>query len=63
MEFGAAFSPDGTRIAFVGSGGLVATGQRYVQTIRTDGSGRQIVTATPGLQHAVPGWQPLGSGR
>ena len=63
VEFGTAFSPDGTRIAFVGSGGLVAAGQRYVQTIRTDGSGRQVVRATPGLLQAVPGWQPLGSGR
>ena len=63
VEFGTAFSPDGTHIAFVGSGGLVPAGRRYVQTIRTDGSGRQVVTATPGLNQAVPGWQPLGSGR
>ena len=63
VEFGTAFSPDGTHIAFVGSGGLVPAGRRYVQTIHTDGSGRQIVMATPGLNQAVPGWQPLGSGR
>jgi Tol biopolymer transport system component len=63
VEFGTAFSPDGTRIAFVGSGGLVPAGQRYVQTIRNDGSGRRVVRATPGLLQAVPGWQPLGSGR
>ena len=47
VEFGTAFSPDGTRIAFIGSGGLVAPGQRYVQTINADGSGRQVVRATP----------------
>jgi Tol biopolymer transport system component len=62
-EFGTAFSPDGTRIAFVGSGGLVPPGQRYVQTIHTNGTGRHVVRATPGLNQAVPGWQPLGSGR
>ena len=62
-EFGTAFSPDGTLIAFVGSGGVVPAGQRYVQTMGTDGSDRQVVTATPGLLQAVPGWQPLGSGR
>jgi len=62
-EFGTAFSPDGSHIAFVGSGGLVPPGRRYVQTIDIEGSGRQIVTATPGLNQAVPGWQPLGSGR
>ena len=63
VEFGTAFSPDGHRIAFAGSGGPVPAGQRYVQTIRTDGTGRQVVKATPGLLHSVPGWQPLGRGR
>ena len=58
VEFGAAFSPEGTRIAFTGSGGPVAAGERYVQTIRTDGSERRIVAPTPGLLQAVPGWQP-----
>ena len=62
-EFGTAFSPDGTHIAFTGTGGPVPTGQRYVQTIRTDGSDRRIVAPTPGLRQAVPGWQPLGGGR
>ena len=60
VEFGATFSPEGTRIAFTGSGGPVAAGERYVQTIRTDGSGRRVVAPTPGLLQAVPGWQPLG---
>ena len=62
-EFGAAFSPDGTQIAFTGTGGPVPAEQRYVQTIRTDGSDRRVVAPTPGLRQAVPGWQPLGSGR
>ena len=60
VEFGAAYSPEGTRIAFTGSGGPVAAGERYVQTIRTDGSERRIVAPTPGLLQAVPGWQTLG---
>jgi len=62
-EFGTAFSPDGTHIAFTGTDGPVPTGERYVQTIRTDGSDRRVVAPTPGLRQAVPGWQPLGSGR
>ena len=62
-EFGAAFSPDGTRIAFTGSGGPVPADQRYVQTMSTDGSDRVVVAATPGLLQAVPAWQPLGDGR
>lgn len=63
VEFGAAFSPDGSRIAFTGTDGPVAVGQRYVQTMRTDGSDRRVVAPTPGLLQAVPGWQPLGGGR
>ena len=31
VEFGTAFSPDGTQIAFAGTGGPVPTGQRYVR--------------------------------
>lgn len=60
LEFGTAFSPDGTKIAFTGSGGPVTAGERYVQTIRTDGSGRRVVSPTPRLLQAVPAWQPHG---
>lgn len=59
--FGTAFSPRGDRIAFTGTGGPVPAGERYVQTIRTDGTDRQVVAPTPGLRQAVPAWQPLGS--
>lgn len=60
VEFGAAFSPDGTQIAFTGSGGPVTAGERFVQTIHTDGSRRRVVAPTPRLLQAVPAWQPLG---
>jgi len=63
VEFGTAFSPDGSRIAFTGTGGPVPAGERYVQTIRTDGSDRHVLSPTPGMRQAVPGWQPLGGGR
>jgi Tol biopolymer transport system component len=63
VEFGTAFSPDGTYIAFTGTGGPVPLEERYVQTIRTDGSDRRVLAPTPGLRQAVPGWQPLGGGR
>jgi len=63
VEFGTAFSPDGSRIAFTGTDGPVPAGQRYVQTIRTDGSDRRVLSPTPGMRQAVPGWQPLGGGR
>jgi Tol biopolymer transport system component len=58
-EFGTAFSPDGRWIAFTGLGGPVPDGERYVQVIRTDGSQRRVVVATPGLRQAVPAWQPV----
>lgn len=53
------FSPDGRWIAFTGLGGPVPDGERYVQVMRTDGSERRIVVATPGLRQAVPAWQPV----
>ena len=63
VEFGAAWSPRGGWIAFTGGGSDVPSGQRYVQVIRPDGTDRYVVAPTPGLLQAVPGWQPLGSGR
>lgn len=53
VEFGAVFSPDGASIAFTGTGGPVPAGQRYVQTIRTDGSDRRLVAPTPELLQAA----------
>jgi Tol biopolymer transport system component len=61
VEFGAAYSPDGTRLAFTGSGGRVPAGERYVQTMDLDGSQRRVLSPTPGLLQAVPAWQPLGA--
>lgn len=63
VEFGTAFSPDGTRIASTGTDGSVPAVQRYVQTMRTDGSDLRVVAPTPGLRQAAPGWQPLGGSR
>ena len=57
-ELGTSFSPDGQYIAFTGTGGPVPEGERYIQVMRTDGSDRRVLVATPGLQHAVPAWQP-----
>jgi hypothetical protein len=56
-------SPDGTEIAFTGTGGPVPAGQRYVQVMSADGADRRLPAPTPGLLQAVPAWQPLGAGR
>lgn len=59
VEFGAAFSPDGTQIAFTGWLGQIGQTPRYVQTVRTDGSQRRVIVETPGLSQAAPAWQPI----
>ena len=38
-------------------------GERYVQVMAADGADRHLLAPTPGLEQAVPAWQPLGSGR
>ena len=55
-DFGAVFSPDGTKIAF--SGGSFPFS---VFTINADGTGRTLVTAGDQNQGAnFPDWQPIG---
>jgi Tol biopolymer transport system component len=53
QQIGAAWSPDGTKIAF-----LNGLPNRYVNVVNADGSGRYVVFSA-GLQF-VPGWQPRG---
>ena len=64
-EFGTAFSPDGTRISFTGTGGPVPAGERYVQVMAADGSNRRLLAPTPACCRrcppGAPGSRPLSS--
>ncbi|MCI0730561.1 MAG: PKD domain-containing protein [Chloroflexi bacterium] len=51
-----AWSPDGTRIAYQGG-----TGNAEIFVINTDGTNRQQLTSTPGLDNHAPAWSPDGS--
>ena len=57
-DIGAAWSPDGRRIAFLRDFG---GGYRPVFVMNADGSGQhQLLAGTP--HQFVPAWQPLGGG-
>ena len=56
-DFGAAWSPDGTRIAFVRD---LGTPDRPVMVMNADGSDQHALH--PGGRQSVPAWQPLGGG-
>ena len=56
FEIGAAWSPDGSQIAFLST----RTGTRLVYVMNADGSNQYAVTGGTNTQF-VPGWQPRGN--
>ena len=60
-DFGTAWSPDGTKIAFLHSFQALGTNNRPVYVMNADGSGQHQLT--PGTRvAAVPAWQARGVG-
>ncbi len=60
-DWGPAWSPDGTKIAYLQDLGALGGTDRPVYVMNADGSGQHRVT--PGhIKAAVPAWQPLGVG-
>jgi TolB protein len=58
-DFGAAWSPDGTQIAFARDFRALGVEDRAVFLIDADGSHVHRLTTGPSMQ-AVPAWQPVG---
>jgi TolB protein len=61
-DFGTAWSPDGTKIAFLRDLRPTGTNDRPVMVMDADGSHQHRLTTSPGL-NAVPAWQPKAVGR
>jgi Tol biopolymer transport system component len=61
-DFGPAWSPDGTKIAFLRDLRFIGTDDRPVFVMNADGSGQHRVTVDPVLP-GVPAWQPLDVAR
>ena len=57
MTGATAWSPDGTKIAFLRDFEALGITDRPVYVMNADGSHQHRVTAAPAL-HAVPAWQP-----
>jgi Tol biopolymer transport system component len=60
-DWGTAWSPDGTKIAFLHDLTGLGIADRPVYIINADGSGAVRITTAPGI-HAVPAWQARGVG-
>jgi Tol biopolymer transport system component len=60
-DFGTAWSPDGTKIAFLRDFQALGTKNRPVYVMNADGSDQHQLVAGTSLQ-AVPAWQPRGVG-
>jgi TolB protein len=60
-DFGTAWSPDGTKIAFLRDFRASGGSGRPIYVMNANGSGQHRLTPDAGL-HAVPAWQPRGVG-
>jgi Tol biopolymer transport system component len=60
-DFGTAWSPDGTKIAFLRDLRQAGGTDRPVYVMNADGTGQHRLLSAPSLQ-AVPAWQPRGVG-
>lgn len=60
-DFGTAWSPDGSKIAFLRDLTSLDIPDRPVYVMNADGSNQTRITAAPAI-HAVPAWQPRGVG-
>ena len=60
-DWGTAWSPDGTKIAFLRDLTALDLPDRPVYVMNADGSRPTRITAAPGI-HAVPAWQARGTG-
>jgi len=60
-DWGTAWSPDGTKIAFLRDLTSLDIADRPVYVINADGSNPTRITPAPGI-HAVPAWQARGVG-
>lgn len=59
-DFGTAWSPDGSKIAFLRDLTGLGIHDRPVYVMNADGSNQTRITTAPAM-HAVPAWQPRGS--
>jgi TolB protein len=56
-----AWSPDGARIAFVGTPGMGSKDNAEIFVMNADGTERKRLTDIPGNDHWPPAWSPDGT--